>query len=76
MESACDWHDEAYLNNKARGSETLREAIDKEFLKRMLAIADTKNVFLRPLYKAQAHLYYKLARRFGSYAWNDKSNAN
>ncbi len=75
MHPACEWHDEAYLYNKNRGGEELREQIDYAFYYRMLRIAENSKPWKRPFLKAQAWLYYKLVKEFGSIAWNDKSNA-
>jgi hypothetical protein len=74
MSEACELHDELYINNKLYGGEELRAQIDDRFYKKMLEIANSKSATIRPFLIVQAKLYYSIVRKFGSIAWEDKSN--
>jgi hypothetical protein len=64
---ACRFHDLAYLHNSWHQLHLRRKEVDKYFLNMMLLIADGN-----PLLIARAHIYYRLARIFGTRFWEGR----
>lgn len=63
---ACDWHDLAYLENSWHQKNMSRKEVDQWFRDQMLRVADSR------LGRAQAHIFYRIARLLGGFWWEGR----